>query len=332
MEYRDELKHLLVDTYKGNLTTYSTEDAKEVIRNAFVDMFGSNNPDPRQFRRHKNEVFEIVEEVLDQLIVEGWKQDDFFMQFVEERNVNFGDKVEFYVPDRSLLTVSKVSNGHWDLRRQRLNAGDTVTVSTLPYAVAIYEDFYRVLSGRIDWAEFVDKVAKSFNQKIRQDIYDKFMGAIDYLPAEFRETGSYDEDKFVEIIQHVEASNGDRKINIAGTRKALRQVTGTADTSWSDKMKDERNQLGIVRYWEGYPLMPIKQVHKPGTFNFAVNDNRLTVLPADKPIKMVYEGGSQIKEVSDGLTNQDMSYEYMFVANLGIATIFNVLFGMYEIE
>jgi hypothetical protein len=50
-----------------------------------------------------------------------------------------------------------------------------------------------------------------------------------------------------------------------------------------------------------------------------------------KPIKIVYEGDSLVKEVSDGTDNMDMSLEYKFITRFGVNVVFNTLYGMYEI-
>jgi hypothetical protein len=89
----------------------------------------------------------------------------------------------------------------------------------------------------------------------------------------------------------------------------------------------------MVQYINGIPLLQIPNYHKPNTFDFAISDSRLMILPtADvKPIKIVYEGDSLVKEVSDGTDNMDMSLEYKFITRFGVNVVFNTLYGMYEI-
>ena len=168
------------------------------------------------------------------------------------------------------------------------------------------------------------------------DIYGQFMGAMTYLPAEFKESGSFVADTAIEIIEHVQASNDNAPVIIAGTKQALRKLTGSYTTTnsflVSDRMKDDINRNGILTEWNGYQLLEIPQVHKVGTFDFAIDENRLMFLPANvKPIKVVREGTSMINQTSNGTDNMDMSIEYTFLTNYGIATIFNTYFGMYDI-
>jgi hypothetical protein len=58
----------------------------------------------------------------------------------------------------------------------------------------------------------------------------------------------------------------------------------------------------------------------------------LPIDPANKPIKVVKEGTPIVKEVSDGLTNMDMSMEYAVQFKLGLATIFSILHGEYTLS
>jgi hypothetical protein len=327
---KQDLVKLGIDLYKKRVTDYSAVQANDVIRKAFVEIMGTDKPDARQFRRHKVDIFEILEEVLEQTITDGMVANSFFDQFVEYRDLNLGDTNEFYVEDRSVLSVARHAGNHWDIRRQKLNIGDSFTVQTESYAAAIYTDFKRFLAGRIDWDAFINKVAQAFVNQLNSRIYTEFMSTITYLPAEFKVTGSLVDANLIQIAEHVQAANQGSEIIIAGTRTALTRLN--TDTSFlSNNMKDELNQHGVSEYWKGYKLLPIPQNHVANTFNFQIDNNRLMVLPSNvKPIKVVKEGMPLIKEVSDGLTNRDMSMEYNFISQYGVASVFNVLYGMYN--
>jgi hypothetical protein len=328
---KQDLVKLSLDLYRNDVQNYSKGKANEVIRSAFVDIIGSDTPSYKEFRRHKTEIFEIIEEVLEQTVVDGLVQSSFFDQFVDYRDEKLGDTKEFYVEDRSMLVVSRHAGNHWDIRRQKLNIGDTFTVQTESLAVAIYTDFKRFLAGRLDWDALIRKVGEGFLNEVNSRIYTSFMNTISTLPTEFKATGTFDEAKLLEIAEHVQASNGYAPLVIAGTRKALSKLTGK-ETLASEKMKDQLNQKGVLEYWNGYSLLTIPQSHKANTFDFMIDNDRLMILPANiKPIKVVREGEPMIKEVSDGLTNLDQSMEYKFIDSFGVACVFNALYGMYSL-
>lgn len=330
---KTELVKLCIDTYRNSVQNFSKSQANDVIRNAFVEIIGTDKPTYKEFRRHKVEVFEIMEEVLDQLITDGFANNSFFDQFVEYRDLNLGDSQEFYIEDRSTLVVSRHSGGNWNIRRQRLDVGSTISVESESYAVAVYDYFKRFLAGRINWDALITKVAEGVTNEINSRIYTNFMSTMTYLPAEFKETGAFVEGTMMDIVEHVQASNNNSPVLIAGTRKALSKITGSVQSHLvSENMKNQVNQTGLMQDWNGIPLLPIPQVHTSGTFSFQIDNDRLMILPSNiKPIKVIREGESMMKEVSDGLTNQDMSMEHKFITNFGVATIFNQLYGMYQL-
>ncbi|MEM4995011.1 hypothetical protein WKH56_20815 [Priestia sp. SB1] len=333
---KHELVKLCVDTVKGRVQNYSSTEANEVIRKAFVELVGTEKPDYKTFRRFKPEIFEIIEESLAVNVTDGLVNNPFFEQFVEYRDLDLGDTNEFYVEDRSLLAVSEVANGTWNLRRQKLDIGDSFTVKTRTYGIKIYADFLRLLAGRLDWTAFVAKVDQSIRQHMAEEMYVNFMSAGNYLPAQFKKAGSFTEDQMDDIVSHVQASNNFAPVVIAGTRKALRKIVGTYSNTngflVSETMKEQLNNQGMFANWNGIPLLEIPQVHAANTFNFAVDDNKLLVLPASaKPIKVVREGQPLILDNSQGSTNMDMSVEYTFIMKYGVNVVFNELFGLYEL-
>lgn len=334
---KNNLIKLCVDAHRGAISDFSQGQTEEVIRKSFIDMIGTATPDHRQFRRHEAEIFEILEVVLDDIIDESWDKNVFFNQFVEYRNLNLGDTNEFYVEDKSMLRVSKIANGHWDLRAEKLNIGDTFNISTEAYGSKVYTDFRRFLAGRIDFANLINKIQEAFKLQMASEIYTSFLATATYLPTEFKHSGVFSEDAMDNIIDHVQASSNQANIVIAGTKKALREVIGTSYTGanslmMSENMKDELNQTGAIQTWNGIPLLEIPQVHAPNSFDFMVDDKKLMILPANtKPIKVVTEGNSMVKETSDGTTNMDMSMEYTFLKSFGIACIFSSSYGIYEL-
>lgn len=329
----ENLVKLCLDRSKNQVKQYTNEQADDIIRKAFIDIMGTDSPTPRQFRKHEREIFEVIEIVLDQRVIDGWTQNPFFKQFVEYRDLNEGDSASFYVEDRSMLVFSEVARGTWNLRRQKLNVGNSFTVPTRVYGAAVYTDFRRFISGRIDWSAFIRKVDEALNHMIASEIYATFVSTVDYLPANFTSSGSFDANELMRIIQHVKAANGNSQIAIAGTLMALSNLYEGFTSTWvSEEMKEQLNKQGGINFWMGYPLLEIPQVHVPNTFDFMVTDDLLMVLPLNtKPIKFVREGESYIKEISDETTNMDMSLEYKFLTQFGIAVIFNVFYGMYDL-
>ena len=219
-------------------------------------------------------------------MIEGVQSDDFFNAFVDYKNVALGDKNVFIVEDNTLFVVDDVAEGNQGIRRQRLGGKSEVSIPTSMHAIRIYEELNRVLSGRVDFNVFIDKVAKSFSQKILNDIYTLWAGAtaadlggVAYFPT----AGTYNEDDLLDVISHVEAAAGGKTATIVGTKKALRNLK---ESIMSDGAKDEFHNMGYAGTFFGTPVVAIPQRHQVGSTNFVFQDDVLTIVAGDdKPIK-----------------------------------------------
>lgn len=124
----NEIKNLMFDLSAGR-KIYDAEsdreislmDANETLRNFCVNELGlSNKATEREIQRALKtqkgiELFQVIEEILDEKIATGWKDDEFFDKFVEIKNLADGDKNEFWLQKDIILTVEHVSGDHHDL-------------------------------------------------------------------------------------------------------------------------------------------------------------------------------------------------------------------------
>ena len=331
MAIDSNLIKLAVDGYKGHVAgDYSVNDTQEALRKALVEANGgSTKLDIKAIRDGRcNGVFAIIEELVNVIHEEGLKGDEFFMNMVEDRNMSLGDTNKFHIERECLFAVADIAEGTQGVRRQRIEAGQDITINTQLRAIKIYEELNRVLAGRIDFNKFVDLVGKSFTKQELDATYDAFVGMFKKLKAPYTETGSFDEDKLLELIDHVEASTGETAV-IVGTRKALRKIK-TAVVS--DSAKEEMYAMGHFGRFNGTELVAVKQRHKSGTDDFILDDNVLYVFAGDtKPIKRVTEGDVTML-MGTPMNNADMSQEFLMKKRTGIAVIFDRDFGVYNLS
>lgn len=331
MAIDSNLIKLAVDGYKGHVAgDYSVNDTQEALRKALVEANGgSTKLDIKAIRDGRcNGVFAIIEELVNVIHEEGLKGDEFFMNMVEDRNLSLGDTNKFHIERECLFAVADIAEGTQGVRRQRIEAGQDITINTQLRAIKIYEELNRVLAGRIDFNKFVDLVGKSFTKQELDATYDAFVGMFKKLKAPYTETGSFDEDKLLELIDHVEASTGETAV-IIGTRKALRKIK-TAVVS--DSAKEEMYAMGHFGRFNGTELVAVKQRHKSGTDDFILDDNVLYVFAGDtKPIKRVTEGDVTML-MGTPMNNADMSQEFLMMKRTGIAVIFDRDFGVYNLS
>ena len=153
-----------------------------------------------------------------------------------------------------------------------------------------------------------------------------FVKAVEKIPAAFKASGSFDEETIIEACQHVEAANGQKPI-LVGTRLALRKLQGITDVV-SDNMIDDKNRAGLLPVWQGYACMEVAQGHKHGTFEFTMPNDKVYVIAGDeRPVKLVLEGETEVKQVADEFMNADGSVEEVVRFKAGCAVAYGGVIG-----
>lgn len=145
-------------------------------------------------------------------------------------------------------------------------------------------------------------------------------------------------DSIIEHIEAVKATTGKDAI-LVGTRQAIQKLQNTVNYSlFSDSMKEERHQNGILGMWEGYDCLALSRVNKAGTRDsvFSADDQKkIFVMPVDPdrpPIKRVNEGEVMYYETGmDGL-KKDMTVDAEIAYQEGIGVVINELFGEIKIK
>lgn len=333
MEYtRQNIVELGIDLARGEVQgNFSNRQATQSLRDALIQANGgSDKIDYKSLRRNKTEIFEIIEEIIPVISVEGLRNDAFFMNLVEERNLAEGDMNEFVVEDNSEFIVSKIANGIASARRQRIGEKTSVTIKTDWYAVTIYDELSLFLAGRRDWNSFVNKVAKAFQKKILESVYATFSGinaSTVGLNETYVKSGTYSEETLLAIVEHVEAATG-KSATIVGTKAALRKVTSAVV---ADSAKEDYYSVGYYGRVAGVPMVAIKNAHRENTDTFIYPDNELYILASDdKPIKLIREGEGYIFD-EDGSGNADKSIGYTYMEKFGVGLIINGKLGKYTV-
>lgn len=339
------LSTLIYQNYKNDIpykfANVTASERDEAIRKEFFDVLGltegySKRAYRNAWRSHKNEVYAITEEIAIQLLNNGdLEKDSFFNNFVEVRNLALGDSIEFIVEAENEIEFAEFSGSHMNLRRQRIENYGAFVPEMREYGIRVYTYWEQVAAGRISFDVLVQKIALAMNKKLAEIAQATFADALKNLPTEFKVNagGSINEAAVLEMLAHVEAANG-VKPKLVGTEAALRKLTGVTDIAkYSSNMKDAVNENGLLSVWNGYVLMPIKQGHKLGTFEFTMDNEVIYALCGDeKPVKVILEGDVLVREVSDGLTNADMSLEQVVSFKAGCGVQYNKLFGLIQLS
>lgn len=318
-------------SFSYNEKTFDASEATDVLRKALIDANeGSSNFNWKSYRRNKTQIFEIIEELVPVIVHEGLQGDEFFMNFVDERNLALGDTNEFVVEDNTTFIVTKIANGIATPDRQRIGHARKVPVATSMHAVRAYEEFARFMAGRINWNELCDKVALSFKKAIWADIYAAFTGISSStlgLSSDYVIGGSFTAAKLHTLIDHVEAATG-KSATIVGTRAALAQCEGTEK---ADSAKESMHNAGFYGMFDGTPMVMIRQQHQAGTDTFLFDNNTVYVVASDdKFLKLVMEGETIVDD-RDFTANSDMTLEFRMLMAWGVGLVISGKIGKYVI-
>lgn len=329
---KEDVIRLAVDAIRGKVpSTYTADQTSETLRKAFIDANdGSDKFDIKSFRRHP-ELYDIIETIVPVIIEEGLRGDEFFAQFVEDRNLALGDDEEFWTEDNSLFIVASAAHGTQGIRRQRLDIGQKVTIPRTLKIVKVYEEFNRLLAGRVDFNTFVDRVAKSFMNATYNDIYNIFnaiSASTAGMNSTYYKTGSYSESTLIDLVDHVEAANT-AVASIIGTRSALRKVT-TAIVA--DEAKSDMYNFGYYGKFNGTAMFVAKQRHVAGTDTFVLDDSKVYVVANDDRFIKHVNAGEGILVDGNPLDRADLTKEYLYAQETGVGIVLRGRIGVYDLS
>lgn len=340
----EEATTMLKDLYNGNEMfasdgrTVTKAEANDKARSILfaitgLDKKSSHRDFSRAIRKHKDEIFEVIEETIDIAVSKGWQDSEFFNTYVDMKNLALGDENEFWTDDEVYLTASKVSGSHHDLSMQRLGSGKSYRVTTSKYGIAVGGDLELFLLGRMDFQKFIDKIAEAFTYKIQNDLYAEVMNLDTSVPAGLKGTGalsSATKDAFDQVIEDVSAANGGESVVIIGTRTALSQLNKLVEVDWiADSQKESVASLGRIGSYQGVTLMEVPQrfgrdvdfTNAQGSLPRLVDNKKLLIVPTsgDKFVKFVDVGETEIFERTETGDTMDDMRTYEVQREFGIA-------------
>lgn len=319
-------RKLCIDAYRGVPTAFAEGNPTDVIVNKIKEANnGSTTIDYKAIRDGKcPELFAVIEELIDVALDVATLEDSPLKGMIETKNGEWGDKPEFLVPDNSLLTVDVVANGTQGIRRQRLIGGQKVPLTPVNKAVKIYEELILILSGRIDWVEFVNRVAKSFEREFYASVAKQF-NSLSTARFTVTASGSPSETGLLNLIEKVEAATG-KTAYVLGTRTALRNFPMS---QIGETVKDDYYDVGFSQRFNGTPCIRLKN-YLDASGNFVLSDTRVYVLAGDDKIIKHYIEGEPIVIARDAADNADLTQEYTVIRREGIAVVVSATMGVYD--
>lgn len=320
-----DLQKLACDIYAGKVEQYSVGEAEDKLRDMLIEKIGGEW-NYLNFQKNKWDVYAIIQELLSINITNLTV--DSFGNWVEVRDFNLGDKIEFYVENKEMFKISHISTGNNNIRRQRL-LDSKIPTTAYKLGVKIYEEFDRFVAGRISFAKLVDKVAKSFEQEIALHISGAVQSAYKSVNANLVVKATYNDDKLAELIAKIKARTN-QEVSIYGTSLAISKIKKSCDIlAETDKM--DNRSWGYVKVFNGCPVIELPQVYNEAANEWSVRNDLLYIVPnGEKLVKLGFEGQAMVIEDTTG-TRLDQTIEYMFQRKMHLAVCEATVFGAYEI-
>ena len=312
----ENIKKLAVDTYKRVKTAFSgTKDPNEVIREKLIEANGGSADFSLKHRlSHPVEtakVFALMGELIQATIYDGLAESSPLFKFVEYKNGADGDAPEFEIEDNSLFQISTIARGTQNVRRQRVLGGGKKTLIPEVHGIKFYEELPLIMSGKISWADLVDKTSKSYAYNISVEVCDAVISAANDSRI-ISITGTYDEDKLLREVSNVEMANPGKTARIFGTKVALRKIS---ITNAGEAAKNDWYSLGYYGKFAGsVECIELKNAYRADGKTQVIPDDLLLIIATDDKFIKHYTEGDTLIVANDNIgDNADLTQDYLAI-------------------
>jgi hypothetical protein len=326
MKKLSDLQVLALDTYKKAPAAFAAGDPNEAIRNAVLEVCGGEW-NYYSFMEKQYRIYAIIAEIMP--VSMNASLANKFSGFADFIDTAMGDENNFIVEDNALFPVYSVSRGNGDVARQKIS-GRSFSVDTVNKEIKFYDEFDRFMAGKIDFATLTDRAMASYLHYVGQLIAETIYGSYASVNTNNRATGAYDADTLAGIIEHTKAATGADRLQIWGTTTSLGYISD--GFGYSDRAKDQANELGFYGNFRGTDLVAFPQAYQPQSTMFVVNDSHIIVLPAGERIVKVAFEGAPFVGVTDAMARSDRQMEFVYGRRVGAAaiTVPDNMFGFYR--
>lgn len=302
---------------KGEVENYSAERVNEVLR----EELGALVPDYYSWEKNKLTVFELISEVLDEVLPKKVEQQ--YMQFAEVKTIAQGDKAIF----RRRVTEAARKRAKGFVTRVGLAGryetfmldGTEIEVGTGAIGAAARVGFEEFLDGRWQLSDFTEIILEGMDEYIYKEIAKALAAMVNSLPAANKVSVNTFDEKTMDEILAIADAYGSGNSQIYATFEFA--ATMKPDQGWaSNDMKNTLWTNGAFTTYKNHNIVILPQSVEDVTNTTKVIDPSYAyIIPAgvDKPVKLVFEGQTAVREVVD---NDDWSRDIQTYKKFGIAT------------
>ena len=269
------------------------------------------------FRENKNLLMALMEETLDDVLPR--RVMERYGDFAEVKTFAQGEKAVFVKKtgkQRAKQFITKVGHaGRYEVFKLASKSFGMDMQAVGGAAQIGLEEF---LDGRVDFAELIQIVLETMDERVYEEIAKQLIAGIEALPAANKtvQTGfvATEFDKLLAI-----ASSYGAPAIYCTYEFAVKMIP---DSAWiSDAMRNERWAKGYFTRYKGYPVIILPQSYTDETNAVKVIDPSYAWIFAGdtKPVKVGFEGQTLVREVE----NEDWSREFQAYKKFGVISIMN---------
>jgi hypothetical protein len=323
---KTEIKQLALAVYRKEVpVNFSASDMEGTLR----EQLRALAPDFNAFRRNKLEIFELMQEVIDEVAPNRIR--DAIGMFAEVKTYGQGQKARFSIKkgrNNVKRFITRVGLGGV-FERVRLDS-DFIDVTTHAFGGSGYVEFEQFLDGSMDFAELTDLIIQGIEDSIYKEIQTALIATYAALPtANKHAANSFVSAEMKRIINTVKAYGGNATIictpEFAGTITPDANFIGDADKS------DVRDQ-GYIGRFHGANVVVLPQSFEDANNTVKVfNAQYAFIIPTggsadEKIVKVALEGQTVVDEVK----NADQSMEFSAYKKVGTVVLNTNHFGIFQ--
>lgn len=313
--------------YSEGAEKYSAAEVSKAVAKEFRDLTGyveGQGCNYYTFKRNEVTIYELISETISEVLPPRVEKQ--YEQFAEVRQVAQGDKAIFKVKitdaakRRAKKFVTQVGlAGRYETFELD---GKTFEVKTNAIGAAARIGFEEFLDGRWEFSEFTSLMMEGIDEYIYAEIMKALSAVVTAIPAVNKcAFNGFDETKFDDILSAVDIYG---KATIYCTQAFANKMI-PSDARWaSNGMKERIWENGWLGQYKGHNVIILDQSFT-GTDNktYVVDPQLAYMIPSGstKPVKIVFEGQSQVRNVTD---NDDWSSDLQTYTKVGVATIADI--------
>lgn len=307
----------------GKTENYSLADVNNAISaefNRLMDGFNGNRA--AAYRENKNLIFRLIEETIDDVLPA--KVEQAYMAFADTRVVAQGDKAIF----RQRITEASKKRAKGFVTKVGLAGryetfmldGKGIEVQTDAIGAAARIGFEELLDGRFQFSDFTNIIIEGMDEYIYREIAKALESAVAALPTVNKaEVAGFDEATMDELLAIADSYGKSTIYCTFEFAATMKPAEGWA----SSEIKTELWRKGWLGDYKGHTVVILPQSMEDETNQTKVIDPaQAYIIPTgtEKPVKLVFEGSTQVREVVD---NDDWSRDIQTYLKFGVATFLN---------